>query len=93
MVLQNCKSKRQRNSTGLVQPLIALTLLRFAQSVKAILFRFSRRRRKFIAVNLLNLALLCMITTFGGWRVLLATIGFAVLMLSFVAFIGWLHDD
>jgi len=39
IVLQSCKSKRQESSTGLVQPLIASTLLRFAQSVKAILVR------------------------------------------------------
>ncbi len=38
IVLQKCKSKRQESNTGLVQPRIALTLLRFAQSVKAILF-------------------------------------------------------
>jgi len=36
---ENCKSKRQEGGTGLLQPLIALTLLRFAQSVKAILLR------------------------------------------------------
>lgn len=54
----------------------------------------SRRRcRKFIVVNLLNATLLCILTVVGGWRVLLGTIGFAVLMLAFVAFIGWLHDD
>ena len=40
--LHNCKSKRQEGITGLVQPRIALMLLRFAQSVKAILFSLGR---------------------------------------------------
>ncbi len=52
-----------------------------------------RYRRKFVVVNLLNVAVFCMVTIIGGWRALLATIGFAGLMLSLVAFIGWLQDD
>lgn len=55
--------------------------------------RLVSRRRKNRIVMAIAAAMLAIIGVLEGWKMVLITIGLAVLLVCFWSFIGWYHND